>query len=146
MLQALLAALAEVARKHGVSSPMSRRAGCSSSRRCAPIIVGARLGEREHRADNLRLFSFALDADDHARIERALADARPIPGDCGDEYRRPPFLTASGDLRHHLESFAKVWPSARRARPARPLRVDSGSGGSDLPATAARSASATASW
>jgi enamine deaminase RidA (YjgF/YER057c/UK114 family) len=30
---------------------------------------------------------------------------QPIPGDCGDEYRQPPFLTASGDLRHHFESM-----------------------------------------
>ncbi len=29
----------------------------------------------------------------------------PIPGDCGDEYRRPPFLTASGDLSHHFDEF-----------------------------------------
>ena len=33
------------------------------------MIVGARLGEREHRADNLALFSFALDDADRARIE-----------------------------------------------------------------------------
>jgi enamine deaminase RidA (YjgF/YER057c/UK114 family) len=91
------------------------------------IIVGARLGEREHRVDNLRLFRFALDPDDHARIGRALAQAQPIPGDCGDEYRRPPFLTASGDLRHHLDSFAKVYASVPvEGRPDR-LRVDSGS-------------------
>ena len=30
---------------------------------------------------------------------------RPIPGDCGDEYRRPPYLTAAGDLSDHLESL-----------------------------------------
>ena len=26
-----------------------------------------------------------------------------IPGDCGDEYRRPPYLTATGDFSDHLE-------------------------------------------
>ena len=26
-------------------------------------------------------------------------------GDCGDEYRRAPYLTASGDLSHHLSTF-----------------------------------------
>ena len=87
-------------------SPMSRRAGCSSSG-----------GRRSHRrraagreracADNRRLFSFALDADDRALLEKAFAATRPIPGDCGDEYRRPPFLTASGDLSHHLSEVAK---------------------------------------
>jgi enamine deaminase RidA (YjgF/YER057c/UK114 family) len=35
---------------------------------------------------------------------------RPIPGDCGDEYRRPPYLTASGDLSHHLDSFPPPYP------------------------------------
>ena len=42
----------------------------------------------------------------------------PIPGDCGDEYRRPPFLTASGDLSHHLERRAKVYAAAAGAGPA----------------------------
>lgn len=33
-----------------------------------------------------------------------MAGLEPIPGDCGDEYRKPPFLTASGDLSHHFEA------------------------------------------
>jgi aryl-alcohol dehydrogenase-like predicted oxidoreductase len=94
VLQALLAALAAIARKHQVSVANVATRWVLEQPAVRAIIVGARLGEREHRADNLRLFSFALDADDHARIDRALADAQPIPGDCGDEYRRPPFLTA----------------------------------------------------
>lgn len=40
-----------------------------------------------------------------SKIRDALTRLRPIPGDCGDEYRRPPFLTATGDLSHHVESF-----------------------------------------
>ena len=35
----------------------------------------------------------------------------PIPGDCGDEYRKPPFLTASGDLSHHLDSLPPPYPT-----------------------------------
>jgi aryl-alcohol dehydrogenase-like predicted oxidoreductase len=65
------------------------------------IIIGARLGEREHIMDNLRLFQFCLDERSLDRIGDALARLRPIPGDCGDEYRSPPFLTAAGDLSHH---------------------------------------------
>ena len=41
----------------------------------------------------------------------------PIPGDCGDEYRKPPFLTASGDLSHHLSSIPSAYstyPMAHR--------------------------------
>lgn len=69
------------------------------------IIIGARLGEREHIADNLRLFRFALDEQSRAAIAGAVSRLRPVPGDCGDEYRRPPFLTASGDLSHHVDAF-----------------------------------------
>jgi aryl-alcohol dehydrogenase-like predicted oxidoreductase/enamine deaminase RidA (YjgF/YER057c/UK114 family) len=127
VLQGLLATLAEIAQKHQVSIANIATRWVLEQPAVRAIIVGARLGEREHRADNLRLFSFALDAEDHARIERALADAKPIPGDCGDEYRRPPFLTASGDLSHHLEGFAKAWPSAPVDGRSDFLRVDSGS-------------------
>ena len=91
------------------------------------MIVGARLGENEHRADNLRTFAFTLDEEDRAVLDAALAGTRPVPGDCGDEYRRPPFLTASGDLSHHLAAvptFFEATPVPGRA--GRSL-VDSGS-------------------
>jgi enamine deaminase RidA (YjgF/YER057c/UK114 family) len=71
----------------------------------AGVIVGARLGQRAHVADTARLFSFTLDDDDRAQLASAQAALQPIPGDCGDEYRTPPFLTASGDLSHHLSQF-----------------------------------------
>ena len=38
-----------------------------------------------------------------------MANNRRLKGDCGDEYREPPFLTASGDLTHHLDSFPSVY-------------------------------------
>ncbi len=49
------------------------------------------------------------------------------PGDCGDEYRKPPFLTASGDLSHHLDAIPSVYKA--EAVPGRPgrWRVSSGS-------------------
>jgi hypothetical protein len=28
-----------------------------------------------------------------------------LPGDCGDEYRRLPFLTAAGDLGDHMKNI-----------------------------------------
>ena len=41
------------------------------------MIIGARLGEREHRGDNLAVFGFALDDADTARLDRgAIAAAR----------------------------------------------------------------------
>ena len=93
----------------------------------AAAIVGARLGESEHRADNLKIFGFALDADDRALLEQSFAAATPIPGDCGDEYRRPPYLTASGDLSHHLAAIPSIYTAVPvPGRPGR-LRVSSGS-------------------
>jgi enamine deaminase RidA (YjgF/YER057c/UK114 family) len=69
------------------------------------IIVGARLGRSEHIADTARLFDFELDEESNEDIRTSLAALRPIPGDCGDEYRKPPFLTAAGDLSDHFESM-----------------------------------------
>jgi aryl-alcohol dehydrogenase-like predicted oxidoreductase len=66
------------------------------------IIIGARLGKSEHINDNLRVFQFSLDDRSVAEIGSALEKLTPIPGDCGDEYRKPPYLTASGDLSHHI--------------------------------------------
>ncbi|MET0430286.1 MAG: aldo/keto reductase [Microvirga sp.] len=126
-LQIVLTALRAIADRHGVSVANVATRWVLDEPAVAAVIVGARLGEREHRADNAALFSFALDADDRARIDAALAATRPIPGDCGDEYRRPPFLTASGDLSHHLESFPPVFAAVPvDGRPDR-TRIDSGS-------------------
>lgn len=104
-LQDLLQVVHEVAERHNVS--MANVAGryILDQPAVGGIIVGARLGIREHCEDNLQLFRFALDAVDHAEIDEAVAQLRKIPGDCGDEYRRPPFLTAAGDLSDHIESL-----------------------------------------
>src|SRR5262249_51975275 len=78
-------------------------------------IIGARPGGRGHVEDNLRVFSFSLTGEDRKELEAALETLDPIPGDCGDEYRRPPFLTASGDLSHHVESFPAPYAVESRA-------------------------------
>lgn len=127
VLQAVLAALAEVAHRHGVSVANVATRWVLEQPAVAAVIIGARPGEREHRADNLRVFTFALDATDHARIDAALALTRRIPGDCGDEYRRPPFLTASGDLSHHLSGFPPVYRVETVAGRSDRRRIDSGS-------------------
>ena len=127
VFQGILQALASVAGKHAVSIANVASRWVLDQPAVAAIIVGARLGESEHRADNMRVFSFALDAEDRRVIDAALASSLRIPGDCGQEYRRPPYLTASGDLSHHLASVPSVYPAA--PVPGRPnrLRLDTGS-------------------
>ena len=102
--QTVLSAASEIAQKHGVSISNVATRWVLEQRGVAGVIIGARLGEAEHTADNLRLFSFSLDDEDRASLDAAFANTTPIPGDCGDEYRKPPFLTASGDLSHHLDA------------------------------------------
>ena len=129
-LQGVLRAAHRIAQRHGVSIANVATRWVLEQPAVAAVIVGARLGEREHRADNLRCFDFALDDADRADLEQAFAATRRIPGDCGDEYRRPPFLTASGDLSHHLDALPPVWqPQAVAVREGAPprQRVDSGS-------------------
>jgi aryl-alcohol dehydrogenase-like predicted oxidoreductase/enamine deaminase RidA (YjgF/YER057c/UK114 family) len=124
--QGILNAAGEIATKHGVSISNVATRWVLEHAAVGAAIIGARITESEHRADNLKLFGFALDADDKARLDAAFRATRPIPGDCGDEYRRPPFLTASGDLSHHLGAI----PSVFKAEPVpnRPDRMRASSG------------------
>src|SRR5271169_4352565 len=125
-LQAILSALDRVARRHRVSIANVATRWTLEHPAVAAVIVGARLGERRHTDDNLRVFSFALDEEDRALIDETLAQTNPLPGDCGDEYRKAPYLTASGDLSHHLESTPRTYVAAEiEGRPGR-LRVSSG--------------------
>ena len=104
-LQRVLAAAQLVAARHGVSIANIATRYILDQPGVAGVIVGARLGERAHVDDTLRLFSFSLTDADRAQIRSALDTLQPIPGDCGDEYRTPPFLTATGDLSHHLQTM-----------------------------------------
>lgn len=125
--QRILAAANHVAQRHGVSIANVAARWVLDQPAVAAVIVGARLTEAEHRHDNARVFGLRLDRDDHARLDEATGQSLPIPGDCGDEYRRPPFLTASGDLSHHLSAIAPFYAS--EPVPGRPdrCRVSTGS-------------------
>lgn len=111
-LQRLLAAASRVAARHGSSIANVASRYILDHPGVAGVIVGARLGEREHLADTLRVFSLALTGEDRAELAAAVATLQPIPGDCGDEYRKPPFLTASGDLSHHLDTMPAPYRTA----------------------------------
>lgn len=124
--QTILSAAGEIARKHAVSISNVATAWVLSHSAVGAAIIGARITESEHRADNLKLFDLQLDAEDKARLEEAFARSQPIPGDCGDEYRRPPYLTASGDLSHHLDAIPSVFTA--QPVPGRPRRFRASSG------------------
>lgn len=75
------------------------------------VIVGARLGQSQHIEDTRRLFDFQIDAESFQDIRAALEQLESIPGDCGDEYRKPPFLTAAGDLSDHFDQMPAPYPT-----------------------------------
>ncbi len=108
-LQGVLRVVQRVAQRHEASMANVACRYILDQPAVGGVIVGARLGISEHRSDNLALFDFELDDSSRAEIAEVVAALRPIPGDCGDEYRRPPFLTASGDLSHHIESLPPAY-------------------------------------
>ncbi|MFK7810911.1 MAG: aldo/keto reductase [Maribacter sp.] len=107
--QKLLQTVKKVADKHEVSMANIASRYIFENKAVASVIVGARLGASEHIADNKKVVEIDLLADDIAAIKEAQARLKTIPGGCGDEYRKPPFLTASGDLSHHLQSIPKTF-------------------------------------
>ncbi|KAK2002204.1 endoribonuclease L-PSP [Colletotrichum falcatum] len=103
--QGVLKAVAAVAGKHGVPVAAVATRWVLDIPVVKAVIVGARLSEESgsQAVANLAAFGLTLDDEDReviARAQEALAD---VPGDCGDEYRRAPFLTAAGDLSDHVK-------------------------------------------
>lgn len=107
--QNLLQVVKEVAEKHEVSIANIASRYILENPAVGAVIVGARLGESEHISDNQGILDITLEAKDIAAIKKAQEQLEPIPGACGDEYRKPPFLTASGDLSDHLETMPKAF-------------------------------------
>lgn len=103
--QNLLTTIHDVAEKYAVSMANVACRYILDQPAVGGVIIGARPGKSLRLDDNLRLFQLKLDADSKAALADALAKMQPVPGDCGDEYRKPPFLTASGDLSDHLEKI-----------------------------------------
>lgn len=91
LFQELLTALYRVGRKHEASPSAVAIAALLARPEVAGVIVGARLGRSEHRADTARALALTLDAEDQERIAavtRRGADLLALIGDVGDEYRR----------------------------------------------------------
>ncbi|KAI8316269.1 hypothetical protein K4K59_000167 [Colletotrichum sp. SAR11_240] len=103
--QGVLGAVAGVAKKHGVSVAAVAMRWVLDVPAVKAVIIGARLSEQswEYAEKNVEAFGFKLDEEDRAAIAKAQEGLKDIPGDCGDEYRRPPFMTASGDLSDHIK-------------------------------------------
>lgn len=114
-LQRVLTVLDGIARRLGVSVTNVATRYILEQPAVAGVIIGARLGEAEHITDNARLFDFSLTDGDKDEIQAVLTTLTPIPGDTGDEYRKPPFLTASGDLSHHLEKVPSPYQTVSGA-------------------------------
>jgi aryl-alcohol dehydrogenase-like predicted oxidoreductase/enamine deaminase RidA (YjgF/YER057c/UK114 family) len=107
--QGLLGAVARVAEKHGVTMATVASRCMLDEPAVAGVILGTPLGRSDHVEENLAIFRLTLDDEDRELISVARERLAPVPGDCGDEYRKPPFLTASGDLSDHLESIPPVF-------------------------------------
>ncbi|MED5420754.1 MAG: aldo/keto reductase [Pseudomonadota bacterium] len=109
--QNLLKTLKQVADQHNVSIANVAIRYILDQPGVGAAIIGARLGEREHIENNQTLLNFTSGEKDREAIGEAIDDLIPIPGDCGDEYRKPPFLTASGDLSHHVDKLPPSYPT-----------------------------------
>lgn len=107
--QVLLQTTVDIANKHGTSPAVVASKYILDQPCVAGVILGARLGADNHVAENLKIFDLRLDEEDRASLAEAITAMDAIPGDCGDEYRKPPFLTASGDLSDHLDAIPPVF-------------------------------------
>ena len=108
--QNLLNAIKQTADQHNVSMANVASRYILDQPGVGAVIIGARLGESEHIGNNQAILNFTPKEQDWATIREAINDLTPIPGDCGDEYRKPPFLTASGDLSHHVDKLPPPYP------------------------------------
>ncbi len=108
--QQLLRRIDEIATKHGVPMAAVASRAVLDQEAVAAVIVGTRLSKSAHIEDTLRVFEFTLDDEDRKTLAKGRSYLKPIPGDCGDEYRKPPYLTASGDLSHHFDSMPPPYP------------------------------------
>ncbi len=109
-LQRVLAVVHRIALRHQASMANVATRYILDHAGVGAVIIGARLGQSSHLADNLRVFGFDLSDADRAELAAVTDPLPPIPGDSGDEYRKPPYLTASGDLSHHVDAFPPPYP------------------------------------
>jgi aryl-alcohol dehydrogenase-like predicted oxidoreductase/enamine deaminase RidA (YjgF/YER057c/UK114 family) len=115
VFQSLLKTVDSIAQKHHCSIANVAERYILDHPAVAAVIVGARPGISNHLQNNLNTLAIRLDESDRAELASAISQLHPIPGDCGDEYRKPPYLTASGDLSHHIQSFPPAYQIQKNA-------------------------------
>lgn len=108
--QELLQTLYSIAQAHKVSIATIASAYIKEQPAVGGVIIGARMGVSEHILENKKVLDIQLSEAELAQIKSVLAKGQSIPGDCGDEYRKPPYLTATGDLSHHVKEFPLPYP------------------------------------
>ena len=108
--QCVLEATRKIANKHDVSIAAIAIRHVLDVPGVSSVIIGSTLTKSSiSRIDPLlQAFRIKLDEEDQDSIAKAQQGLKDIPGGCGDEYRKPPFLTASGDLSHHLDGRGGV--------------------------------------
>jgi aryl-alcohol dehydrogenase-like predicted oxidoreductase/enamine deaminase RidA (YjgF/YER057c/UK114 family) len=109
--QQLLQTLSEVSKQNNTSMANVASRYILEQPAVGGVIIGARLGKSEHIQENKNLLSLVLDEASKKIIKEAISKLNAIPGDCGDEYRKSPFLTASGDLSHHVDQVPAPYPT-----------------------------------
>ena len=107
--QNLLQVLSDISEIHNCSIANVSSRFMLDQPHVAGIILGNRLGVNNHVEENLKTFQIEMTEEEKERIKEAQKEFNTIPGNCGDEYRKPPFLTASGDLSHHIDQLPKVF-------------------------------------
>ena len=70
------------------------------------------MGQNNHITDNQNILNIEITKSERKKIEAAQKSFNSIPGNCGDEYRKAPYLPASGDLSHHYTKIPKVFDSS----------------------------------
>ncbi len=108
--QQLLRRVDQVATKHGAPMAAVASRWVLDLTAVAAVIVGTRLSKSAHIEDTLRIFDLTLDDDDRKTLGLGRKYLKVLQGDCGDEYRKPPYLTASGDLSHHFDAMPPPYP------------------------------------
>jgi len=109
--QNLLKVVNKVSQNHNVSIANICSKYILDNPLVAGIIIGARLGQNNHIEDNLNILKTKISKEEINLIRDAQKELNPTPGDCGDEYRKEPYLTASGDLSHHFQEIPKIFDS-----------------------------------